>query len=140
MAKALLITAFEAANLALTNNLKTIDPYCVLHYYTNKFRSKIISSSTSPIWNETWQIQIKPKEKLEFLVWDKSALGADNFLGMININVDDLQLYKEGGCWYDLCNRSGKKDRDRGRIRIQLSLLEDKEIRSTPSIYFFFLI
>ncbi|XP_074145468.1 cytosolic phospholipase A2 delta [Sminthopsis crassicaudata] len=79
------VKILEARNLSKTDLLSEADPYVVLQLPTassTTFKTKIISNSNHPIWNETFNFQIQRQVKniLELKVYDADLVTEDDIL------------------------------------------------------------
>ncbi|KAG2385540.1 hypothetical protein C9374_003355 [Naegleria lovaniensis] len=103
--KHLNITIDRAEDLAVYND-KNSDPYIVAKFDDGKkkvskkktalFVTHTIKKTLNPVWNETFQIRligdIKADNRvLAFHMYDKETLHKDNYMGMVLLNVKDVQ-------------------------------------------------
>ncbi|XP_027726018.1 cytosolic phospholipase A2 delta isoform X2 [Vombatus ursinus] len=79
------VKVLEARNLFWTDLLSEADPYVVLKLLTasgTTFKTKIVSNSNHPIWNETFSFRIQKQVKniLELKVYDADLATEDDVL------------------------------------------------------------
>ncbi|XP_045628443.1 cytosolic phospholipase A2 delta [Ursus americanus] len=79
----LTVRVLEARNLGWTDLLSEADPYVTLQLPTvpgTKFKTKTITNSSHPVWNETFSflIQSQVKNVLELNVYDEDSVTEDD--------------------------------------------------------------
>jgi len=69
------------------------DPYCVVLGQTNfgsklKCKSRVVKASLNPVWNFDASLSfVDPKSKVKIEVYDKDAVGKDDFLGEVEVDL-----------------------------------------------------
>jgi len=72
------------------------DPYCVVlgtaHYGTKiKCKSRVIKANLNPVWNFDASLSfVDPNSKIKIEVYDKDAVGKDDFLGEVDVPMDHV--------------------------------------------------
>ncbi|XP_076983666.1 cytosolic phospholipase A2 delta [Tamandua tetradactyla] len=79
----LTVRVLEARNLPWADLLSKADPYVVIELPTApgaKFRTKTVTNSSRPVWNESFSFRIQPQVKnvLELSVYDEDSVTADD--------------------------------------------------------------
>ncbi|XP_037084730.1 E3 ubiquitin-protein ligase Su(dx)-like [Pollicipes pollicipes] len=74
------------------------NPYVEIGVDDNKDRLKTVSvkSTYKPTWNETFTILVKPSSRIQFAVYDHSAIKRDNRLAEAVLDLPDV-LHKHDG-------------------------------------------
>lgn len=58
------------------------DPYAVLKFGNDTFRTRYIKQDLNPVWNEVHNFDVETgKEQLKIDVYDKDEFGSDDHLG-----------------------------------------------------------
>jgi len=92
----------QAKQLKAADMGGTSDPYVVLNIAgreTEKFVSSVKDKTLSPKWNEVFTLQATAKDVLHISVFDKDAVGSDDFLGGIAISLENLVAGEEITSW-----------------------------------------
>ncbi|VDN59444.1 unnamed protein product, partial [Dracunculus medinensis] len=73
---------------------------------SNKRRTKFVPNSIDPIWNQTIEYIIYPRELyghyLEFTVWDYDKINENNSLGQVVISLSEPYILNGVARWYPL--------------------------------------
>lgn len=90
----LTITVVEACKLLALDSGGTSDPYCVLSLNGKRFRTKKVTNSLDPTWDETFYYHI-PAGSVEGLVvevdvYDWDVVGKSEEIGDASIRVEEL--------------------------------------------------
>ncbi|KAB0395439.1 hypothetical protein E2I00_005242, partial [Balaenoptera physalus] len=100
----LTVRVLEALGLGWADLLNEADPYVILQLPTapgTKFKTKTVTNSSHPVWNETFTflIQSQVKNVLELSIYDKDAVKKDDacFKGPEELDVEFL-MEKTSGC------------------------------------------
>lgn len=94
----LMVRLVSAHGLAKADLMGLSDPYCVLEavpaYKHQALRSRVIQNSLDPQWNEMIPVMIEhaDAQALHVSVFDKDAVGNDDFLGDCTIALNDARL------------------------------------------------
>ncbi|XP_074088146.1 cytosolic phospholipase A2 delta [Macrotis lagotis] len=110
------VKILEARNLFWTDLLSEADLYVVLQLptaSTSTFRTKIISNSNHPIWNETFSFQIQRQVKniLELKVYDADLVTEDKDLFTVYFDTIEVSPGKSILKTFSL-NPQGKEELD----------------------------
>ncbi|XP_041601372.1 cytosolic phospholipase A2 delta [Vulpes lagopus] len=92
----LTVRVLEARNLGWTDLLSQADPYVTLQLPTTpgtKFKTKTITNSSHPVWNETFSflIQSQVKNVLELNVYDEDSVTEDDACFKVLYDVSEVQ-------------------------------------------------
>ncbi|XP_072665625.1 cytosolic phospholipase A2 delta [Canis lupus baileyi] len=92
----LTVRVLEARNLGWTDLLSQADPYVTLQLPTApgiKFKTKTITNSSHPVWNETFSflIQSQVKNVLELNVYDEDSVTEDDACFKVLYDVSEVQ-------------------------------------------------
>jgi Ca2+-binding EF-hand superfamily protein len=69
------------------------DPYCLVLGQTNfgskmKYKSRVVKASLNPVWNFDASLNfVDPTSKVKIEVYDKDAVGKDDFLGEVEVDL-----------------------------------------------------
>ena len=108
------------------------DPYALVFVGKNKpKKTKIVKKSLNPTWDETFEFPLTRHDRtLQVQVWDWDAIGSDDFLGLVHIDLSPAQdgniaAVKAG--WLKLQQHPNKKNiQVKGGVHISVSLVETK--------------
>ncbi|XP_022890939.1 elicitor-responsive protein 1-like isoform X1 [Olea europaea var. sylvestris] len=85
----------SAKSLKNTDFLGGIDPYVLLQYRKQEFKSTV-AKGTSPVWNEKFEFRVDSpltddnQYELVLKIMDHDTFSADDYLGQATIYVKDL--------------------------------------------------
>jgi len=120
------ITVHSATNCAAMDRGGTSDPYAVVTSTLSdqKFKTKIIKKSLNPTWEQEFIIYgdtLRDDEEFLFIaVWDKDMIS-DDFLGEIEIKLNDLPKNQLVDDWYTLYNEPKQKPENQKKAKIRVS-------------------
>ncbi|KAM6202500.1 cytosolic phospholipase A2 delta [Rhynchocyon petersi] len=91
----LTVKILEARNLPWADLWSEADPYVILQLPTapgTKFKTKTITNSNHPVWNETFtfQIQSQVKNVLELSIYDEDSIKEDDLFFEIFFDVSEV--------------------------------------------------
>ncbi|XP_012661766.1 cytosolic phospholipase A2 delta [Otolemur garnettii] len=91
----LTVRVLEARNLPWADMLSEADPYVVLQLPTApgmKFKTRTVTNSTHPVWNETFSflIQSKVKNVLELSIYDEDSVTEDDICFHILYDISEV--------------------------------------------------
>eukprot|EP01080_Neovahlkampfia_damariscottae_P007112 gene7112-11275_t len=86
------ITIIEGANLIPINKNGYSDPYVIIKSGSNKIKSKTLTKTLNPQWNQELRINVHPFEikddgHLEIECWNYNRLKSDEFMGKCKIEL-----------------------------------------------------
>ena len=81
---------FQDVRVADANGFS--DPYALVFVGKNKpKKTKIVKKSLNPVWEETFEFPFTRHDKtLQVQVWDWDAIGSDDFLGLVHIDLSPV--------------------------------------------------
>eukprot|EP01130_Rhizamoeba_saxonica_P018360 TRINITY_DN9155_c0_g1_i2.p1 TRINITY_DN9155_c0_g1~~TRINITY_DN9155_c0_g1_i2.p1 ORF type:complete len:308 (+),score=47.84 TRINITY_DN9155_c0_g1_i2:59-982(+) len=91
------------------------DPYVVIQLYGEtpvKVKTKTKKSTLNPVWNQEFDLMVDTVGRVDFKIYDKDLTSADDFLGLVTYELDQLQEATPIEVELNL--------RKRGSIRIEL--------------------
>merc|ERR1711974_144604 len=94
------IGLIEGSDLVAADVCGTSDPYCVFTIgdptakKLPKQKSSVIPYTLNPVWNESFVSEANTTDILTINVYDKDAVGSDDFLGRIQLPLDTLMCGK----------------------------------------------
>ncbi len=99
------------------------DPYALVFVGKNKpKKTKIVKKNLSPVWEESFEFPLTRHDKtLQVQVWDWDAVGSDDFLGLVHIDLTPAhagEIDKVKAGWLKLQPHPNKKN-----IQVKVSLL-----------------
>ena len=84
----LTVHVVEARDLKPMDPDGTSDPYAILEIEGARSETKYVSSTTNPVWNESFQFDIeRANERLHIVVMDKDVFGTDDFEGECYVDL-----------------------------------------------------
>ncbi|XP_059954291.1 cytosolic phospholipase A2 delta [Mesoplodon densirostris] len=91
----LTVRVLEARGLGWADLLSEADPYVILQLPTapgTKFKTKTVTNSSHPVWNETFTflIQSQVKNVLELSIYDKDAIKKDDVCFKVLCDVSEV--------------------------------------------------
>ncbi|KAM7401977.1 hypothetical protein PAMP_017254 [Pampus punctatissimus] len=115
------VILLEAQNLIAKDNLMggmvkgKSDPYAKIHVGEVTFKSNVIKNNLNPVWNEMYQVVLKPQsgQEVQVELYDED-MDKDDFLGRYKISVADIISTQYTDQWYNL------SDVKSGRVRLIL--------------------
>ncbi|KRZ77956.1 E3 ubiquitin-protein ligase NEDD4 [Trichinella papuae] len=134
--KILRILVVRGIDLAKKDIFGASDPYVSVHLCqegreVDKVHTKTIKKTLYPIWNEEFLFRVDPTNcKIVFEVFDENRITRDDFLGIVEIDLQTVRIPKERtgrdirekNC---LLRPRSLKSRVRGELRLALSYLSD---------------
>jgi len=126
----LTVDVLQGRSLASKDVTGFSDPYCKVRFIDPKGGKKDVSHDTkvvykniNPKWNETFHFDFDEVENaeasIEFTVWDKDALGSDDFMGEVVFKVKDLPD-SPMIAWFDLMRRDEHEKNIKGEVYLRL--------------------
>jgi len=129
----LTVDVLQARSLASKDVTGFSDPYCKVRFTdpnneaknNRNEHTKVVYKNINPKWNETFHFdfeelqQVSTDAQVEFTIWDKDALGSDEFMGEVVFNVKDLPddpLIS----WFDLMKRKQNEKNIKGEVYLRL--------------------
>ncbi|KAG4108455.1 hypothetical protein H8356DRAFT_918105 [Neocallimastix lanati (nom. inval.)] len=92
----MMIEVINATNLPKRGQFQDIryncDPYVIISFGKNTFRTRFIRHSLNPVWNETLYLHLKEEEEnytLKFSIYDYN-ISKNNLLGYVTLNAKNL--------------------------------------------------
>ncbi|KRZ55576.1 E3 ubiquitin-protein ligase NEDD4 [Trichinella nativa] len=134
--KILRILVVRGIDLAKKDIFGASDPYVSVHLCqqgreVDKVHTKTIKKTLYPVWNEEFLFRVDPSNcKIVFEVFDENRITRDDFLGIVEIDLQTVRIPKERtgrdirekNC---LLRPRSLKSRVRGELRLALSYLSD---------------
>jgi hypothetical protein len=102
----LILRIVEARGLKKSDIAGKCDPYCIIKFkkgllqgmlsHEGKLMTRVVEKNTNPIWNEEFVLHPHRPDLdiIQIQVFDKDRIGADTFLGKVNLPV--AQYWKRG--------------------------------------------
>ena len=75
------LTVLHGRDLAV-KDVSTSDPYIKFDVEGKQYKTKTISSTLNPDWNQKFKFPIKPGTKITFNCWDHDVVGSDDKMGV----------------------------------------------------------
>jgi len=92
----MMVEVINATNLPRRGHLQDIryncDPYVIISFGKNTFRTRFIRHSLNPVWNETLYLHLKDEEEnysLKFSIYDYN-ISKNDLLGHVTLNAKSL--------------------------------------------------
>merc|ERR1712080_744505 len=117
------VTVVEATDLVNKDKIGKSDPYVVIKFQDQEFRSPTVKNSLSPKWNFLSSFNVSSDEggNIEFSVYDDDVHKADEPLGSISISIPDALSEAKNPRWFDL------KGCKTGKLAVSFEFTEDAE-------------
>merc|ERR1712115_476223 len=117
------VTVVEAADLVNKDKIGKSDPYVVVKFQDQEFRSPTVKNSLSPKWNflSSFKVSADETDSIYFDVYDDDVLKADEPQGSFSISIPDAFDEDTNTKWFDL------KDCKSGKIAVSFVFTEDVE-------------
>merc|ERR1719209_946372 len=88
----IIFTLHSANNLANMDFMGKSDPYAILNYGSQERRTTTINNNLNPVWNHQVTFDYEENaDSIDIVVFDEDALGRDDVLGRLSIQVAELQ-------------------------------------------------
>ena len=125
----LLIRVMAGRHLMVCDASGFSDPYCCIFFDGQEYRTEIEFQTLNPVWNAQFNIPITGLSKdIQIGVYDSDRYSNDDFMGMVQIPLSELENDKVFEDWFPLKGRPGKKaDKSlaiSGAIHLQLVVTE----------------
>jgi len=101
---------------------KLSDPYCVVSINSEQYsvRTKVIDKTLSPVWDETFRIDLKfPEPKIVLTLFDRDKTSRDDYLGRVFIDTHQIASGQFFSGWLPIKN---EEKGEAGMIKISLAL------------------
>ncbi|XP_048779995.1 extended synaptotagmin-2-like isoform X2 [Ostrea edulis] len=94
-----------SADLAFVGKGKS-DPYAVLKFGPEKFKTKVINNTVNPAWNEVFEtvIDCKDAQVIELEIRDEDPGSKDDKIGTASIDISSTAASGTVDCWLPLEN------------------------------------
>ncbi|XP_023693813.2 uncharacterized protein rab11fip1b isoform X1 [Paramormyrops kingsleyae] len=135
------VTVLQAKDLRLKGKNGTNDAYAIMQVAKDKFSTSVAEKSVTPMWKEeaTFDLPLfqqgsADRSTLYVQVMHRALMGMDKMLGQAIIDLVQLQANKSRNKtdWYKLLNKSGKQDKERGEVQLDIQFLRSN---MTASMY-----
>jgi hypothetical protein len=70
----------------------TTDPYLVLEYEGQRYRTSVIEGDLEPVWGDTFIFDVRPGGVLVAKLMDEDSLASDEQLGTLSETLPDLRI------------------------------------------------
>ncbi|KAI9183519.1 Extended synaptotagmin-3 [Blastocladiella emersonii ATCC 22665] len=106
------VTVVEARHLEGEDGLlrRKSDPYVIVHAgMTHKLKTAVKEKTVNPVWNEKFVLTKGTfSNEITVEIFDSDRFR-DDYLGKIEIKVDDIARNRGLDMWFPLTNKKGKK-------------------------------
>jgi serine/threonine protein kinase len=86
------------------------DPYILIFYVGNRYKTKIVKKSLNPVWKEEFLFPFKENTPLYIQCWDYDFIGSDEFMGEITITSQEISSFPYSlSKWFVLGQRTVDK-------------------------------
>ena len=114
------------------------DPYAKIAIpgYKKPVRTKAKKNTLNPKWNEEFIFKVAPNldEKISIVVKDKDKLTSDDFLGKIQIDMNDIPREGDGvpvsNIFYDLKSKDMNSMKEGGQIQVYHAFIDTDTMNS----------
>ncbi|XP_048876635.1 rab11 family-interacting protein 1 isoform X2 [Brienomyrus brachyistius] len=135
------VTVLQARGLKIKGKNGTNDAYAIMQVAKDKFSTAVAEKSVTPMWKEeaTFDLPLfqqgsADRSTLYVQVMHRALMGMDKMLGQAIIDLVQLQANKSRNKtdWFKLLNKSGKQDKERGEVQLDIQFLRSN---MTASMY-----
>jgi hypothetical protein len=107
----LLVDVVKCRGLRASPHSGSVDPYVIVSFMKQEFRSKVISQNLNPTFNELFQFKSLDHkcrdEVVRVAVWDHDVFSHDNILGQCHIDLQHFFLGERESKWHTLFDEDG---------------------------------
>ena len=99
------VNLIKAKDLIKTDALGKSDPYAVIKYGSQKFKTPTVKNSQDPEWDCEMEFDYPEGDEdiISIEVFDEDKLGRDESLGTLDLHVDELAaMHPDTGYWFPL--------------------------------------
>ncbi|XP_007017919.2 PREDICTED: phospholipase D delta [Theobroma cacao] len=131
------LTAFDTCRAPFSRRKKnhhhrkiiTSDPYVTVCLAgATVARTRVISNSQNPIWNERFKIPLAhPASHVEFHVKDNDVFGAD-FIGVATVSAVKVLAGETVSGWFHIISSYGKPPKPDCAVRLEMRFIKCEEI------------
>merc|ERR1711962_1012487 len=116
------VTVVEASDLVNKDKIGKSDPYVIVKFQDQEFKSSTVKNSLSPKWNflTSFKVSSDETDQIEFTVYDDD-FGKDEPQGSFSISIPDAFDEAPNTKWFDL---TGCKT---GKIALSFEFTEDMQ-------------
>uniref|UniRef100_A0A147AAM1 Apoptosis-stimulating of p53 protein 1 n=1 Tax=Fundulus heteroclitus TaxID=8078 RepID=A0A147AAM1_FUNHE len=128
------VTVHQARNLRTKGKNGTNDAYAIMQVAKDKFSTSVAEKCVAPVWKEeaTFDLPLfhpgnAERCTLYVVVMHRAQVGLDKFLGQAVVNLLGLHDDKarEKTDWFKLVDKSGKEDKVRGEVLLDIKFLRN---------------
>ncbi|KAH3745039.1 RasGTPase-activating protein [Pelomyxa schiedti] len=88
----LFVRVIDGKGLAVKDLCGTSDPYCVLSYMDQEYRTRIVDKDLNPVWDEEFYFDISDEnQQFKIDVYDYDMLTSDDYMGWAAVRVGDCE-------------------------------------------------
>ncbi|KAJ3694418.1 hypothetical protein LUZ60_009898 [Juncus effusus] len=125
------VSVLEGRNLSVKDKFSKCDPFVKLHYGKAAYKTKVMSRTTNPHWEETFEIdEISGGEYLKLKCFNSDRFG-DESIGSARVSTEGISEGSSREVWVPL----EKTESGEVRVRIQLFKNEDGDKGSSSVRY-----
>ncbi|XP_059910895.1 rab11 family-interacting protein 1 isoform X1 [Gadus macrocephalus] len=128
------VTVHQARNLRTKGKNGTNDAYAIIQVAKDKFSTSVDERCIAAVWKEEASFELPlfhpnnaERCRLNVIVMHRAQVGLDKFLGQAVINLLNLQDQKlsKKTDWFPLLDKSGKDDKARGEVLLDIQFLRN---------------
>ncbi|XP_068190875.1 rab11 family-interacting protein 1 [Antennarius striatus] len=131
------VTVLQARGLRAKGKSGTNDAYAVMAVGKDKFQTSVEEKSVAPMWREEATFDLpqlhnggggdSERTTLHVHVLHRALVGPDKLLGQAAIKLPQLSQDKTRNKteWFKLLNKSGKADKDRGEVLVDIQFMRN---------------
>eukprot|EP01105_Mastigella_eilhardi_P020016 TRINITY_DN4741_c0_g1_i1.p1 TRINITY_DN4741_c0_g1~~TRINITY_DN4741_c0_g1_i1.p1 ORF type:complete len:1062 (-),score=244.48 TRINITY_DN4741_c0_g1_i1:53-3190(-) len=98
-----ILRVIEAKNLTAMDMNGLSDPYVVVSYGKQTHKTKIVTKTLDPVWNEDVVFKVEEGDQpITFAVWDWDRLSEDDRIGDTSLFLSEIEPMKGYDVWADL--------------------------------------
>mmetsp|Transcript_38767 Transcript_38767/g.97666 ORF Transcript_38767/g.97666 Transcript_38767/m.97666 type:complete len:373 (+) Transcript_38767:47-1165(+) len=131
--KVLHIHVVEGRDLIPMDHGKSSDPYVVVLVGSQKRKTKTIWKSLNPVWSETFKFELNDETPtiVEFRIWDKDRMSSDDRMGMVTVNLSEVEANNKTMDRWIAVERQKEKDVVSGELHVRIGI--DREPEESPA-------
>jgi hypothetical protein len=119
----------KARNLAVKDANGFSDPYVKLQLGGHKKKTKVVKKNLSPSWDEEFTFKVKEGDTtLRVAVWDWDMISSSDFMGEVNISLQDLPAGQPLAKWF-LLGTDANEEKEDGEDKKSKKKLGDMRVK-----------
>eukprot|EP00357_Protocruzia_adherens_P005978 CAMPEP_0114996678 /NCGR_PEP_ID=MMETSP0216-20121206/14459_1 /TAXON_ID=223996 /ORGANISM="Protocruzia adherens, Strain Boccale" /LENGTH=501 /DNA_ID=CAMNT_0002360939 /DNA_START=58 /DNA_END=1563 /DNA_ORIENTATION=+ len=122
------VNVFEARDLLPKDTNGFSDPYTVVTFGSQQQKTRFISGTLNPIWEENFVFEVEPHQDmtLQMDIFDYDQWAKDDFEGRALFDVTSLEDQKQHDMWLRLTEKDDPETATHGTIKLGIQWVRNK--------------